>query len=396
MPPLDEPPVLSVPVSVLPAVASPELSTPLVVGASVVVASVVASVVVLAVIDVIVVVDSVAEPAVIEPSLEDDPLLLLSPVPPPSDGEPQASARDDDNRVNVAIEISFMARSSDLSGYGSAAARASSPRAATAIVRPSGQCGANPRRGPAPIDARARSGVGSARPEGPMAIDDQQPPEGEDEGLGRESHRERTIRMRAIAALANTLVGMKPPQLAAVGLPEEIAEAVVACQGFKKNARARQLRRIGGLLRAADLAPIEAGVREAQTGKGERSRREQTYEIWRTQLLTGGGAAMTAFVTAHPGADVQALRQRVRMATREPESPRGKGAARELLRMIRVLGEATLAAKLAGAASSADEPDADEPDDAPDADAPDDDAPDDDAVDEDDADDEPDGDPSAS
>ena len=39
-----------------------------------------------------------------------------------------------------------------------------------------------------------------------MAIDDQQPPEGEDEGLGRESHRERTIRMRAIAALANTLV----------------------------------------------------------------------------------------------------------------------------------------------------------------------------------------------
>lgn len=225
-----------------------------------------------------------------------------------------------------------------------------------------------------------------------MAIDDPQPPEGEDEGLGRESHRERTIRMRAIAALANTLVGMKPPQLAAVGLPEEIAEAVVACQGFKKNARARQLRRIGGLLRAADLAPIEAGVREAQTGKGERSRREQSYEIWRTQLLSGGGPAMTAFVTAHPSADVQALRQRVRMATREPESPRGKGASRELLRMIRDLGEAALVAKLAAAADATDDPDADEPEtDAPDADDDDanDDANDDDAVDDDDADDEP-------
>lgn len=225
-----------------------------------------------------------------------------------------------------------------------------------------------------------------------MAIDDQDSPEGEDEGLGRESHRERTIRMRAIAALANTLVGMKPPQLAAVGLPEEIAEAVVACQGFKKNARARQLRRIGGLLRAADLAPIEAGVREAQTGKGERSRREQTYEIWRTQLLTGGGPAMTAFVAAHPGADVQALRQRVRMATREPESPRGKGAARELLRMIRVLGEATLAAKLTATEASTDEPDADDDPDAPEADDGDaDDADDDDEPDADDgdADDEP-------
>jgi ribosome-associated protein len=221
-----------------------------------------------------------------------------------------------------------------------------------------------------------------------MAIDDPQPPEGEDEGLGRESHRERTIRMRAIAALANTLVGMKPPQLAAVGLPEEIAEAVVACRGFKKNARARQLRRIGGLLRAADLAPIEAGVREAQTGKGERSRREQSYEIWRTQLLTGGGAAMTAFVTAHPSADVQALRQRVRTATREPESPRGKGAARELLRMIRDLGEAALVAKLAAAADATDEPDAD----APETDAPDDAVDDDDDADDaddDDADDEP-------
>jgi ribosome-associated protein len=229
-----------------------------------------------------------------------------------------------------------------------------------------------------------------------MPIDDPQPPEGEDEGLGRESHRERTIRMRAIAALANTLVGMKPPQLAAVGLPEEIAEAVVACQGFKKNARARQLRRIGGLLRAADLAPIEAGVREAQTGKGERSRREQSYEIWRTQLLTGGGPAMTAFITAHPSADVQALRQRVRMATREPESPRGKGAARELLRMIRDLGEAALVAKLAAAAESTDDPDADEPDtDANDDDAnddPDDDANDvdaDDDANDDDANDEP-------
>ena len=36
---------------------------------------------------------------------------------------------------------------------------------------------------------------------------------------------------------------------------------------------------------------------------------------------------------------MQALRQHVRNATKAPESPRGKGASRELLRAIRALGE---------------------------------------------------------
>lgn len=171
--------------------------------------------------------------------------------------------------------------------------------------------------------------------------EDDGPEQGEDaEAPARESHRERSARMRHVARLAHTLVGTKPSMLATMSLPPEIAEAVLACQGFTKNARARQLRRIAGLLRAAELAPIEAAVREAETGRGERSRREQGYEHWRTRLLEGGAPAMTAFVAAHPGADVQVLRQRVRAALAAPESPRGKGAARELLRIIRALGEA--------------------------------------------------------
>lgn len=158
--------------------------------------------------------------------------------------------------------------------------------------------------------------------------------------------------MRAIALLANRLVGLKPGVLAGVPLPPELGEAVRDCQGFTKNARARQLRRIGSLLRATDLAPIEAAMREIETGRGERSRREQSYEHWRVRLLQEGDPAMTAFVRAHPGADVQALRQHVRMAVREPESPRGKGAARELLRAIRSLGEAAQGGVDEGAASA--------------------------------------------
>lgn len=158
--------------------------------------------------------------------------------------------------------------------------------------------------------------------------------------------------MRAIALLANRLVGLKPGVLAAVPLPPELDEAVRACQGFTKNARARQLRRIGSLLRSTELAPIEAAMREIETGRGERSRREQSYEHWRVRLLKEGDSAMTAFVRAHPGADVQALRQHVRVAVREPESPRGKGAARELLRAIRMLGEAVQGGDATDAASA--------------------------------------------
>lgn len=155
----------------------------------------------------------------------------------------------------------------------------------------------------------------------------------------RESHREKTARMRDIAALARALIKLGPAQLANIPMSEDLAEAVVDCQRFTKNARARQLRRIGALLRASELPPIEAALHEIETGRGVRSRREQTYEHWRGRLLEGGDAAMTAFVAAHPGADVQALRQHVRNATKAPESPRGKGAARELLRSIRALGE---------------------------------------------------------
>jgi len=161
----------------------------------------------------------------------------------------------------------------------------------------------------------------------------------EDTEPTRESHREKTARMRDIAALARALIKLGTAQLANVPMSEDLAQAVADCQRFTKNARARQLRRIGALLRASELAPIEAAMHEIETGRGVRSRREQTYEHWRARLLEGGDAAMTAFVAAHPGADVQALRQHVRNAIKAPESPRGKGAARELLRGIRAVGE---------------------------------------------------------
>ncbi|HWB74571.1 MAG TPA: ribosome biogenesis factor YjgA [Nannocystaceae bacterium] len=164
--------------------------------------------------------------------------------------------------------------------------------------------------------------------------------EDEPEDSGRESNRSKAARMKVIETMVRAMVDMQPAVLATLPLPEDIHEAVVACQGFTRNARARQLRRIGALLRTVDNAPIAAAIREVQTGRGERSRREQSYEHWRTRLLQGGDAALTELVRTYPDADAQVLRNYVRVAAKEPESPRGKRASRELFRAIRALGEA--------------------------------------------------------
>lgn len=159
---------------------------------------------------------------------------------------------------------------------------------------------------------------------------------------GRESNRSKAARMKVIADLVKALVEMKPAQLDKMPLPDDVMDEVRACQGFTKNARARQLRRIGSLLRTIDTDPIAAAVRELETGRGERSRREQSYERWRARLLAEGDPALAAFLREQPQADAQALRTLVRVAAREPETARGKRASRELLRAIRALGEAVV------------------------------------------------------
>jgi len=180
-------------------------------------------------------------------------------------------------------------------------------------------------------------------------------PEEDEVGTGRASHRERSEESDAIAGLALLLVGMKPAQLAAMPLPPDVAEAVAQCRGYTKGARARQLRLVGKLLRQLDHAALRSAATQVMRGKGARSQREKTYETWRERLLTGGDAALTEFLAQHRDGDAQRLRQLVRLASRDPTSPRGKGAARDLLRSIRELGEDAAAATGEGAAELEEE-----------------------------------------
>jgi len=172
----------------------------------------------------------------------------------------------------------------------------------------------------------------------------------EESGSSRATHRERSEEASAISGLVLLLIAMKPSQLAALSLDPEVLHAVVQCQGFTKGARARQLRLIAKLLRQHDHEAIRAAVTHVMRGKGARSQREKTYERWRERLLSGGDAALTEFATQHRDADVQKLRQLIRLANRDPSQGKGKAASRDLLRSVRELGEA--------AATASGEPDA--------------------------------------
>jgi ribosome-associated protein len=176
---------------------------------------------------------------------------------------------------------------------------------------------------------------------------------------GRATHRARSEEASAISGLALLLIAMKPSQLDALSLEPELRHAVVQCQGFTKGARARQLRLIAKLLRQEDHEALRTAVTHVMRGKGARSQREKTYERWRERLSTGGDAALTEFAAQHPSADIQKLRQLLRLAARDPTKGKGKAASRDLLRLVRELGEAAASATEVADAPEANDDDVD-------------------------------------
>ncbi|HXZ91667.1 MAG TPA: ribosome biogenesis factor YjgA [Burkholderiales bacterium] len=141
--------------------------------------------------------------------------------------------------------------------------------------------------------------------------------------------------MHELQALGTTLVALPQGRLAALDLPEELAEAVAEAQRItSREGRRRQLQYIGRLMRALDPAPIRAALERIAGRSAEDSARHRRLEQWRARLLEDD-AALTDFASAHPTADLQALRTLIRNARREQDEGRPPRAFRELYRVLR-------------------------------------------------------------
>ncbi len=141
--------------------------------------------------------------------------------------------------------------------------------------------------------------------------------------------------MLALQQLGAELVELNPEQLAAMALPEALAEAVLEAKRMSKHeAKRRQLQYIGRLMREVDPEPIRLRL-EAWHGQGrEHTARLHAVERWRDELLADD-PALARFLREYPETNSQKLRALIRQARREQKETLPPKGYRELFRLLR-------------------------------------------------------------
>lgn len=179
-------------------------------------------------------------------------------------------------------------------------------------------------------------------------------PADEDDFPEPPSKSSRKREMQALQDLGEQLVALSPERLKKVPLPESLYEAIRAAQGFKMEARRRQLQYIGKLMRKIDTEPIQAQLDIFAGNSAVEVAKMHRLERLREQLLEDEQVIGTIAET-WPEADLQYLRTLRRNALKEREAARPPKSFREIFRVLRELQEASDAAAEAEAERAADE-----------------------------------------
>lgn len=148
----------------------------------------------------------------------------------------------------------------------------------------------------------------------------------------------RSQRKREALALQKAgarLVDLTPAELERMPMPEELLEAVRACQRIRAHeGRRRQLQLIGRLMRQLDATPILEALAELD-GSSARARYEfHQLERWRERLQEDP-AALTEYLEEHPDADRQRLRQQLARVRRASSEALLRRESRALFRLLR-------------------------------------------------------------
>jgi ribosome-associated protein len=147
--------------------------------------------------------------------------------------------------------------------------------------------------------------------------------------LKREAH--------ALQDLGEQLIALKPAELDALPVPEDLARAIQDARLMKRGALKRQRQYIGKLMRDIDPEPIRTAMAQRQQQAVEYSRRQHQIEDWRDRLIREGDDALGAALDEFPQADRQQLRQMIRQARKEAEQDKPPKTARILFRYLRDL-----------------------------------------------------------
>lgn len=140
--------------------------------------------------------------------------------------------------------------------------------------------------------------------------------------------------------LGRRLVELPDAQLKALPLDSDVLEAVYFARSIRSHgARKRQLGFLAGLLRRADLEPLEAALHSLDNAARESNARHHRCEAWRDRLLEQGDQALGSLLEQRSDTDAQALRTLIRNAQREAAGAKPPAAARKLFKALRAMDE---------------------------------------------------------
>ncbi len=142
-------------------------------------------------------------------------------------------------------------------------------------------------------------------------------------------------RMHALQELGERLVTLNADQLLAVGLPDDLHEAVLDAQRIPgRESRRRQMQFIGRLMREVDPEPIREKIATWDGVSREHAAKLHGIERWRERLLDDE-AAIEEFLRERPAADSQRLRSLIRNARAERARAQSPKSCRDLYRLLR-------------------------------------------------------------
>jgi ribosome-associated protein len=141
---------------------------------------------------------------------------------------------------------------------------------------------------------------------------------------------------RELQKLGEQLVELSPEQLAAVAIPDELAQAVQMGRTMTRHgARRRQLQYIGALMRKVDAAPIRHALENIRQGDYQKVLAFQKLERWRDALKDGDLALIEKILAQCPRAERQRLNQLARNAQKEAGKGVSGRASRTLFKYLR-------------------------------------------------------------
>jgi ribosome-associated protein len=159
--------------------------------------------------------------------------------------------------------------------------------------------------------------------------------------LERISRTQKKKNAERLQKLGERLIDLDDAVLDAVGISEELREAVMQARGIKQHeARRRQLQYIGRLMREvnADPSEIQSAIERAEGSDGAEKRKFKQVETWRNELLAGNRSRFDWLLKNYPRADPADLRRLISNAgAAKKRAASGKRAAKALFRYLRAL-----------------------------------------------------------